>query len=48
VTPRLDRRADLFQFVSAFRKGDKPPVPNGRGPLGDQPDFGVEKVAESE
>jgi predicted amidohydrolase/GNAT superfamily N-acetyltransferase len=48
VTPRLDRRADLFQFVSAFRTADKPPVPNGRGPLGDQPEFGVEKVAESE
>jgi predicted amidohydrolase len=48
VTPRLDRRADLFKFVSAFRTAEKPPVPNGRGPLGDQPDFGAETIAESE
>ena len=38
VTPRLDRRADLFRLTSTV--GGMPPaqaVP-GEGPLGDQPD----------
>ena len=48
VTPRLDRRADLFQFVSTLRTADKPPTIGQSAPLGDQPDFGVETIAESE
>lgn len=39
VTPRLDRRVDLFRLVTPF-EGEAPPVFNPTdGPLGDQPDF---------
>jgi predicted amidohydrolase/GNAT superfamily N-acetyltransferase len=48
VTPRLDRRADLFHFVSSFRASGAAGQPEASRPLGDQPDFGTEKVAESE
>jgi predicted amidohydrolase/ribosomal protein S18 acetylase RimI-like enzyme len=48
VTPRLDRRPDLFQFVSAFRAPAKAPAPNQEGPLGDQIDFSSEQVAEGD
>lgn len=48
VTPRLDRRSDLFHFVSSFEK-EVVREDNGKTrPLGDQPDFGAEQVAESE
>ena len=44
VTPRFDRRPDLFHFVSLFRA----PLPqhsnNEEGPLGDQLDFPGEKM----
>ncbi len=37
VTPRLDRRPDLFQFVSTFRAPETHPGADDReGPLGDQ------------
>jgi predicted amidohydrolase len=39
VTPRLDRRPDLFQFVSTFRPPDSPSNPESEGPLGDQPEL---------
>ena len=43
VTPRLDRRPDLFQFISAFHA----PVPvaesEKEGPLGDQMEFSSEQ-----
>jgi predicted amidohydrolase/GNAT superfamily N-acetyltransferase len=48
VTPRLDRRPDLFQFVSSFRAAEVIGPTDKSAPLGDQPDFGVEKSAESE
>jgi len=48
VTPRLDRRSDLFQFTTTF-KGAKPLVANSaEGPLGDQLDFSGEKLSEGE
>jgi predicted amidohydrolase/GNAT superfamily N-acetyltransferase len=48
VTPRLDRRADLFKLTSAFEV--KPPPATGADErlLGDQPDFSSEKAAEGE
>ena len=47
VTPRLDRRGDLFRLVTSF-EGEPPPVqqPDDR-PLGDQPEVPVDH-AESE
>jgi predicted amidohydrolase len=48
VTPRLDRRDDLFQYVSSFKAAARPPGAGKNVPLGDQPDFGAETVAESE
>jgi len=48
VTPRLDRRPDLFHFVSSLRAAVPAPGGGQSGPLGDQPDFGAEQVAESE
>jgi predicted amidohydrolase len=47
VTPRFDRRADLFQFVSLFRPPQAPKLDAKEGPLGDQPDFSGEEVPES-
>ncbi len=47
VTPRFDRRADLFQFVSLFRSPPPPQPAAEEGPLGDQPDFSKGKVPES-
>jgi predicted amidohydrolase/GNAT superfamily N-acetyltransferase len=38
VTPRLDRRPDLFELVVKI-PGAKPGPRLGEGPLGDQPDF---------
>lgn len=47
VTPRLDRRPDLFQFVSAFAT-DAPPVnAQAEGPLGDQLDLSSEHRPET-
>lgn len=48
VTPRLDRRPDLFQFVASFQAGGSGDAAERDRPLGDQPDFGAEQVAESE
>lgn len=39
VTPRLDRRADLFQVLSNVMGPLSPLVRNGEGPLGDQREF---------
>lgn len=36
VTPRLDRRSDMFQFVTTFRGGVEKTAPAHEGPLGDQ------------
>ncbi len=36
VTPRLDRRADIFQFVATFPGGVRRVSPAHEGPLGDQ------------
>ncbi|MBM4069024.1 MAG: carbon-nitrogen hydrolase family protein [Planctomycetes bacterium] len=36
VTPRLDRRSDIFQFVATFPGGVKRLYPAHEGPLGDQ------------
>ncbi len=38
VTPRLDRRADLFKVVATVRAPHKKPAKPRDGPLGDQPD----------
>jgi len=38
VTPRLDRRPDLFQFVSAFHTPNATAEAESEGPLGDQLD----------
>jgi predicted amidohydrolase/ribosomal protein S18 acetylase RimI-like enzyme len=47
VTPRLDRRPDLFQFISAFRAPAAAATANEKeGPLGDQIDFSTEQAAE--
>ena len=48
VTPRLDRRADLFQITSVF--GDKPGLSSSKQdqPLGDQLDLSKETLAEGE
>ncbi|MCL4785459.1 MAG: bifunctional GNAT family N-acetyltransferase/carbon-nitrogen hydrolase family protein [Verrucomicrobia bacterium] len=48
VTPRFDRRADLFQFVSRFRPSQQPSSDAKEGPLGDQLDFSGEKVPEGQ
>ncbi len=37
VRPRLDRRPDLFRFVSSIGKVQSHLVQEGEGPLGDQP-----------
>lgn len=48
VTPRFDRRADLFQFISTFRS-PRPSRPDASdGPLGDQLDFSGERVPEGQ
>ncbi len=48
VTPRLDRRPDLFQFVSSLRP-ERPLAQEGsRELLGDQPRMDIESIAESE
>ncbi len=36
VTPRLDRRSDIFQFVASLPTGTKRVFPASEGPLGDQ------------
>lgn len=43
VTPRFDRRLDLFEFGVNFAGAGKPIPPVNSGPLGDQPDFSREK-----
>ena len=48
VTPRLDRRHDLFQFVSAFHAPSPAADAGNEGPLGDQLDFSGERVAEGQ
>jgi predicted amidohydrolase/ribosomal protein S18 acetylase RimI-like enzyme len=48
VTPRLDRRPDLFHFVSAFRAPAPRVASEKEGPLGDQMDFSREAVADGE
>jgi len=48
VTPRFDRRADLFQFISLFRSPQPSHLDAKEGPLGDQLDFSGEKVSEGE
>jgi predicted amidohydrolase/GNAT superfamily N-acetyltransferase len=45
VTPRLDRRSDLFEFVPKI-PGIKHPDAK-EGPLGDQPDFSSERAPEA-
>jgi predicted amidohydrolase/GNAT superfamily N-acetyltransferase len=44
VTPRLDRRADLFQLVVNLTSGEEPGYVPGEGPLGDQPEVPVPKT----
>ena len=39
VTPRLDRRPDLFKMITNFEPQEAPPNPD-EGPLGDQPGGG--------
>ncbi len=46
VTPRLDRRPDLFQFVSAFSSVSSAGASDREGPLGDQLDAASAGVAE--
>jgi len=48
VTPRLDRRPDLFKFVASLPETQSETANDAKGPLGDQPDFSSEIVAESE
>ncbi len=48
VTPRLDRRADLFQFVATFKAPVSPSEKGSDGPLGDQMDFSSEKLADGQ
>jgi len=48
VTPRLDRRPDLFQFVSSLREQRPQATEGDRELLGDQPEVGTEQAAESE
>lgn len=48
VTPRLDRRPDLFRFVSAFRAPESKINSAQEGPLGDQTDFTSERLADGE
>ncbi len=49
VTPRLDRRPDLFQFVTSFNApATLTPAATKEGPLGDQLDFTSEKLAEGQ
>ncbi|MEX2186436.1 MAG: bifunctional GNAT family N-acetyltransferase/carbon-nitrogen hydrolase family protein [Pirellulales bacterium] len=36
VTPRLDRRPDIFKFVANFPDSELPPISPTDGPLGDQ------------
>jgi predicted amidohydrolase len=44
VTPRLDRRSELFQMLTTLPEDmAKNPIP-ANGPLGDQPDFSTEVV----
>jgi predicted amidohydrolase/ribosomal protein S18 acetylase RimI-like enzyme len=45
VTPRLDRRADLFQFISTFATPAPVGDAEGEGPLGDQLDSASGRVA---
>lgn len=47
VTPRLDRRPDLFQYFSAFQPAAGSNTKDG-GPLGDQLDFSTETVPDGE
>lgn len=44
VTPRLDRRPDLFQFVATFSPSPVAKRSRQEGPLGDQLDFSGEHV----
>jgi predicted amidohydrolase len=44
VTPRLDRRADLFRMVSLL-PGDRQPSGPADGPLGDQPGAPLDSTA---
>ncbi len=46
VTPRLDRRPDLFQFVATFRAPAPAADSEKEGPLGDQVSFRSERSAE--
>lgn len=48
VTPRLDRRADLFQLSTSMPLHAMPNFSETNGPLGDQPDFSSEIVPEEE
>lgn len=48
VTPRLDRRHDLFQFVSSFHPSLPTPSTAKEGPLGDQMDFSSERLADGQ
>ena len=48
VTPRFDRRADLFQFVPLFRSPQQSASATKEGPLGDQLDFSNENVPEGQ
>jgi predicted amidohydrolase/ribosomal protein S18 acetylase RimI-like enzyme len=45
VTPRLDRRSDLFEFIPRLLRTDRSKTAGE--PLGDQPDFSGEKAPES-
>lgn len=45
VTPRLDRRPDIFRFVANFPDTELPPIPPHEGPLGDQREILIEPPA---
>lgn len=48
VTPRLDRRADLFQLKTQASLKGSPAMPAGEGPIGDQPAIFGETMPEGD
>jgi hypothetical protein len=48
VTPRLDRRPDLFRFVSAFHAPAPASATEKEGPLGDQIGFPSGRLADDQ
>jgi predicted amidohydrolase len=48
VTPRIDRRPDLFQFIPTFQKVLSRDADEKDGPLGDQLDLSSERVTKAD